>query len=90
MENNILSGSPVRWSSIACSHSVVLHDLQSNCHSGCRAAVEMMVSVEEESVDEIELEDRLETIVDVEDREDIDRDGGRGVNAGRCSGSATS
>lgn len=46
--------------------------------------------MEEESVDEIELEDRLETIVDVEDREDIDRDGGRGVNAGRCSGSATS
>lgn len=85
-----MSGFPARWPSIACSHSVDLHDLQSNCHSGCRAAVEMVVSVEEERVDEIVLDDRLETIVDVEDREDTDRDGERGVNAGRCSGSATS
>ena len=50
----------------------------------------MVVSVEEERVDEIVLDDRLETIVDVEDREDTDRDGERGVNARRCSGSATS
>lgn len=71
---------------MACSDSVVLHDLQSNRHSGCRTAVEIVVSVEEERVDEMEVEDRLETIVDVEDREDIDRDGERGVNAGRCKG----
>lgn len=90
VENNFLSGFPARWPSIACSHSVVLHDLQSNCHSGCRATVEMVVSVEDERVDEIELEDRLETIVDVEEMEDTDRDGERGVNAGRWSGSATS
>lgn len=46
--------------------------------------------MEDERVDEIELEDRLETIVDVEEMEDTDRDGERGVNAGRWSGSATS
>jgi hypothetical protein len=39
--------------------------------------------VDEERVDEMELEERLETTVDVEDRDEIDRDGERGVNAGR-------
>lgn len=45
--------------------------------------VQNVVRVDEERVDEMELEDRLETRVDVEDRDDTDRDGGRGVSAGR-------